>query len=581
LKAVLDDAAEAAHAVTARLTEIANNRSELEPRQTRYKWTLTLDQLPFVIDHSLIRQAAEWPILSDRQPVIPLTTTFELMRDVARQLVPERTPIALRKVSALRWLALDAPLDLDVTAKFDGRESVEVDLGGYARATVIVRDQYPEAPAADTAPFANEHPSPVKVAQLYSDHWLFHGPLFQGVEQLGAMGDDGLRGTVRALESTGALVDCAGQLMVFWIMAAQRIDRYALPAGVEAVEFFGPQPATGATIIGTVRIRSVTPRTVYADLELADVNGRVWARLSGFENRRFATDDVTWPVLCHPETNTIAESEPGGWVRLTERWPDAASRELIARRYLTASEREEYNSRAPRGRRHWLMGRIAAKDAVRRWLWARGEGPLFPAQVTIANDRHGRPLVKVPGTSTVCVSIAHSGDVAVAIAHEQEIGIDVEVMQRPNPGLERAALSVHERQLLDHATSGGSDPEGARSEVFTRFWAAKEAVSKAEGTGLAGRPTAFAVHAVEGDHLNVLCHDESTASTHEYEVATRLVEGPPNGNGETAKYVVAWTKLKRASRLSHLDYVSTASSTAISRPVPTATNIEAQGGNRT
>jgi hypothetical protein len=29
--------------------------------------------------------------------------------------------------------------------------------------------------------------------------------------------------------------------------------------------------------------------------------------------------------------------------------PDAASRELIARRYLGASEREEYRSHAPRG----------------------------------------------------------------------------------------------------------------------------------------------------------------------------------------------------------------------------------------
>ncbi len=182
-----------------------------------------------MVDHCLIRQPPDWPILSDCQPVVPLTTTFELMRDVAGRLVPERTPIALRKVSALRWLALDAPLDLEVTATFDGGESVEVDLGGYARATVIVRDQYPDAPAADTAPFANERPSPVSAAQLYSDRWLFHGPLFQGVEDLGAIGDDGLRGTVRALASPGALIDCAGQLMVFWIMAALRTDRYARP----------------------------------------------------------------------------------------------------------------------------------------------------------------------------------------------------------------------------------------------------------------------------------------------------------------------------------------------------------------
>src|ERR1700737_3900863 len=118
LEALLADAAEAAHAVTTRLTEMRTNPGRLEPRQTRYTWTLSLDQLPFVIDHCLIRQPADWPILSDRQPVVPLTTTFELMRDVARRLVPARTQIGLRKVSALRWLALDAPLDLEGTATF-------------------------------------------------------------------------------------------------------------------------------------------------------------------------------------------------------------------------------------------------------------------------------------------------------------------------------------------------------------------------------------------------------------------------------------------------------------------------------
>ncbi|HYZ17505.1 MAG TPA: acyltransferase domain-containing protein, partial [Candidatus Acidoferrum sp.] len=270
LEALLADASDAARDVTARLAELRTTGPvQLGRRSMRYTWTLSLDEMPYVVDHCLTRQAAEWPILADRHPVVPLTTTFELMRDVARRLVPERTPVALRNVAALRWLALDRPLDVDVTATFDGNESVEVDLGGYARATVIVRERYPDAPLADTAPFVNERPSPATAAQLYADRWLFHGPRFQGVTAIGPFGDDGLRGSVRVLDSPGALVDCAGQLMVFWIMAAMQRDRYALPGGVDAVEFFGPQPASGEPITGTVRIRSVTPRAVYADLELA------------------------------------------------------------------------------------------------------------------------------------------------------------------------------------------------------------------------------------------------------------------------------------------------------------------------
>lgn len=549
LEALLAEAADVARVVTARLAEVRSTGAvRLEPRSTRYTWTLRLDEMPYVLDHCLVRQSADWPIVADRHPVVPLTTTFELMRDVARRLVPERTPIALRNVAALRWLALDRPLELDVTASFDGKDRVEVDLGGYARATVIVREAYPDAPAADIGPFVNERPSPVTAAQLYAERWLFHGPRFQGVDGIGPFGDDGLRGSVHVLESPGALVDCAGQLMVFWIMAALRTDRYALPGGVEAVEFFGPQPAAGEAITGTVRIRSVTPRAVYADLELADRHGRVYARLSGFENRRFSTDDVTWPVLCYPEVNTIAESEPGGWVRVSERWNDPASREMIARRYLGAAEREEDRTRAPRGRRHWLMGRIAAKDAVRRWLWERGAGPLFPAEVSIAASDNGRPIVHVAGPLPVCVSIAHSGDLAVAIAGGEPVGIDVEVVERRAASLERTVLTGAEIALLERL---GDD---ARAEAFTRFWAAKEAVSKAEGTGLQGRPTGFVVTAIDGELLAVACE----AAGREYVVDTTVVSAAPVSGDAPSRYVVAWTRSETAQPLPHGDELTAA-----------------------
>jgi phosphopantetheinyl transferase len=228
-------------------------------------------------------------------------------------------------------------------------------------------------------------------------------------------------------------------------------------------------------------------------------------------------------VLTYPELHTLADTQPGGWVRLSERWADAASREMIARRYLGAAERDEDRARAPRGRRHWLMGRIAAKDAVRRWLWDRGAGPLFPAEVTIVSDGRGRPTVNVAGSSPVGVSIAHSGDLAVAIAGENAVGIDVEAVASRDPAMEALALTDAERVLLDRFA--------ARDVAFTRFWAAKEAVSKAEGTGLEGRPTAFTVVAADHEQLRVHC----AGSAREYAVDTTLIDGSPS-------YVVAWTR---------------------------------------
>jgi hypothetical protein len=41
------------------------------------------------------------------------------------------------------------------------------------------------------------------------------------------------------------------------------------------------------------------------------------------------------------------------------------------------------------GQRRWLLGRIAVKDAVRRLLWERGAGPVFPAELTVAESAAG------------------------------------------------------------------------------------------------------------------------------------------------------------------------------------------------
>ena len=45
-----------------------------------------------------------------------------------------------------------------------------------------------------------------------------------------------------------------------------------------------------------------------------------------------------------------------------------------ARRY------ERFN---PLQQRRWLLACIAVKDAVRQWLWDRGAGPVFPAEIAV------------------------------------------------------------------------------------------------------------------------------------------------------------------------------------------------------
>jgi phosphopantetheinyl transferase len=183
----------------------------------------------------------------------------------------------------------------------------------------------------------------------------------------------------------------------------------------------------------------------------------------------------------------------------------------------------------------------------------------------------------VPGHRRVCVSIAHSGDLAVAIAHEKAVGIDVEIIEPRNPGLEMLALAASERALLDRVVSGmRGDPVRSRSDAFTRFWAAKEAVSKAEGTGLAGRPTAFVVNAIDGDRLHVVCKTEPTDKAREYMVETHVVSDP-SGAEYIVAWTVGWTLAEPALRPSPLD-LTMPSSIVLRSPVQPATIAE-HGGN--
>ena len=76
----------------------------------------------------------------------------------------------------------------------------------------------------------------------------------------------------------------------------------------------------------------------------------VWARIDDWEDRRFESDEVVWPVLIYPETNVLSEEwvVPGTDLRVQlvrERWTSSASRDLMMRRYLGEAEREVYDER--------------------------------------------------------------------------------------------------------------------------------------------------------------------------------------------------------------------------------------------
>ncbi|GFE12832.1 hypothetical protein Sgleb_08790 [Streptomyces glebosus] len=491
---------------------------------------LSLKTLPYVRDHCVYLQPDGWPEPADRFPVVPMTTLLELAAEAAREACPGGVVTGYSGVRALRWLAVAPPVDLAVSAAPGGDGRVRVSLGDYAAVTVHLGAQYPAPPPPDPAGLAAGHPAPVSAEALYRDRWMFHGPAFAGVHEVRTLAADGIRGTLRALPAPGALLDAAGQLLGHWMQLKLSGDRLVFPASLDRVRLYGPPPRVGALLAATARIREVRAGSVRGEVELCGADGRVWARLEGWTYRRFGADERVWPMKFTPEVCGIGEPRPGGWCLARRRWSDPASQELVMRRYLGADERARYEGCAPRARAPWLLGRIAAKDAVRELLWESGAGPVFPAEIRIGSDGHGRPRAEGPLAHGLPLTLAHKDRLAVALAHRSgPVGIDIERVTDDPQALERIALSPAERRLADdlHARAPGHT---GRAYWLTALWCAKQAAAKAAGSGPGRRPLEWAVTPAPGGALRVVSPDGRPHLVHLDSV-----------DDLSGRHVVAWT----------------------------------------
>ncbi|MFI5799719.1 beta-ketoacyl synthase N-terminal-like domain-containing protein [Streptomyces sp. NPDC051677] len=545
LSALLRETADTAAALMTTRASTPVRPRPIGPRHSTVR--VSPDTMPYLLDHCFFPQRPGWPDVADRWPVVPATTIVQHIVDAAvdaaQESSPGRVPVAVHGARFEEWLTATPAVDVPVIVTPQDPEAPDrlaVSFGPRARATVELAAAYPAPPPAPwrTDPGAERTPEHT-AAQLYAERWMFHGPAFQGVTELTAIGDRHVRGVITAPPAPGALLDNVGQILGYWIMATRTERTVVFPVGMREMRFHGPHPTPGTAVGCLVRITDLTDTFLEAEVQLT-VGGTVWAELHGWQDRRFDNDPTTRPVERFPEFNILSETRPGGWQLLHERWPDLASRELIMRNSLGGVERAQYAEHAPRGRRQWLLGRIAVKDAVRQWLWDQGEGPVFPAELRVHNDAAGRPYVAgVHGRvlPALDVSLAHCAEAGVAIVRPHVSGpgpgIDIEEVTDRTPQTLAAALGTDELRLLH-----GLSEQSGESEAlwFARFWAAKEAVAKAEGTGFGGRPRDFTVldATPAGDRLTV-----AGRLAHAYTVHCTSAANPPRLPDRS--YAVAWT----------------------------------------
>lgn len=501
----------------------------------------------FLRDHALGGQVST--VDRDLSPLVllPLTISMEMMAEAASLLFPGMRVVGLRSVRAHRWITFEGDTvrlrahatrhdDCDVLVRLMivGGPG-EADLHLAAEGLVQFAEVYPPAP---TAP---RRPSPARIGDVADRYGraMFSGPRFQSVRALCAVAADAVEAELEVLPAADffagqpapkflidpVLLDGAGQSVGFWT-AEMWPDRFVIfPVGVEALTLHGPPRRAGERIGCHAQIRMAGADDLASTIDLTTADGHLHARLTGWADRRFDVTALASAFVLAPNRHAITVdaarlagsplSRPGRVCRIADSldpnivpFTRPVWQEVLARLILSRTERKVWDrfARLPLAVRQkraveWLMGRLAAKDAVRAWV-KRQDGPdLFPADIEIGTTASGRPEVAIAGLCAAPdMSLSHCGSPAAAAAivagcgeasggETSRLGIDIERLRPLDGAFAETVFDSNELALL-------ADPD-QRDEWLLRGWTAKEAAAKAGGGDDAPRPLEWRVCGVD------------------------------------------------------------------------------------
>lgn len=499
--------------------------------------TLRLAHDLHLADHHFVPARPHKP-LAECYPVLPLTFSLEAMAEVAACLAPGMGLIGFDDVGAARWIALadsaelllriEARLAHEDEARQCRRLAVTIRVDGDARpaisATVLFGRHYQAGLEPAFAPLQAD--VGLDSAAIYASRQMFHGPSLRCLEGEVALGARGAAGTlvVRApdrlfaampapqLLTDPALMDGIGQLIGIWAMRQRQ--RVTFPIGVGRLEYHAATPAPGTRV--TLRIETtVLGKLLSTVVEIGDGAGGVWMRIDGWKSWQFLWEPRLLAFRRQPRRHllSVERALPASLADAGTVWQsmDAAAvadfdRTLLARHYLRRDEMPAFEAKAalPPRQLEWLLGRIAAKDAARRWAAVEGGvgDLLHPVAFAIENDAAGQPRVAhwPLASPPPRLSIAHSQGRALAAAHDAAVGVDVEVIAPRDPLWVSAFSDQRERRWLPSGDGVDGD------EWLTRLWCAKEVLGKLMGTAVRPSPLAFAAVGRDADDCLLMRH---------------------------------------------------------------------------
>jgi len=202
---------------------------------------------PELVDHSLFPQH-EGCDLEDRGPVVPMTMSIQLLKEYLSKRTGGKKVIRIKDVHALRWIPASYQVDMLVKGKQTAENEYFLEIEEHFNARFELADAFPDSPEPSDDTFPDAKPTEVDARTMYDDLYMFHGPLYQGIKELGPACERGIRGILHVPSSKGSHLDSDGQLFGYWILAFSEQDKLALPIGVSKINLFGEDPEPGSVL---------------------------------------------------------------------------------------------------------------------------------------------------------------------------------------------------------------------------------------------------------------------------------------------------------------------------------------------
>lgn len=431
----------------------------------------SIDKDYFLIDHTLGSNLSVNDSSLIGLPVIPFTISMEIISEAADFVCGGNKKVReIRNIRGYRWLAIDEDcLALTIKSKIHSSNEIEtfveakifqhnpdskIGLQLVFEGTVVCSNSFEDNFKLEsiTFPDSSMKSSRWKDDELYKTG-MFHGPRFQGVKRINSWSKEGIDATLQVISTNNffkftnnpkfrldsGLIDAAGQLVGYWVSEQFGTDFNVFPFSVKSFTQFVDILPDKTYIICKAKIKFISDRQTTAYFEFIDQSGKLIACLEGWEDRYFDIPNEYYKCRLNPSTAFISSDFESDYLygQYLKAFPDGFLEDswkiwmrVLAHLVLSKEERTYWYTLSSVGhQKDWLMGRIVAKNSIRKLVEDKFSIMLSPVDISILNDENGKPFIECSRLSNLQlpnISISHHLGSAVAISSlSEQPGVDI------------------------------------------------------------------------------------------------------------------------------------------------------------